>query len=672
MVSSVTLLKRALKGGTLVLKKQTSCLALIIICGLLLVTLTMDPNSAEAKPSYGSNCKTCHGVANPTAAPGKEPPAPAQAGKPAPAKSTAPKAPVTPPKAAKPSAPAPVETMVRVSVNGKAHEVQGRQVNGQILVPARAVAPWFGATVDWDNKKKAAIFTAGQKQVIFLTRTGKAVVGGKELAAASRLVSNTAWVPLRFLAENLGATVLYDPKSGISLKIVQSSASEKVVKETKVNHAAFISGPLATGPDVTAQCLKCHEKEAQDILASEHWKWQGPTPDILGQESRTDLGKANGINNFCTAVPPNMPACTKCHIGYGWDGKAPFDFTDKSKIDCLVCHTNDRDYKKDNAGLVAKGVDLVQAAQNVGRPTRANCGTCHFYAGGGDGVKHGDLDSTLINPSRDLDVHMGGANMVCQDCHKTERHRIAGGSVHIMPTDAGRVTCESCHSSGPHGKANAATGALLDKHTQTVACQTCHIPAFARGIPTKTYWDWSTAGQDREVTKDQYGKPTYDKAKGTFVWEKDVRPTYAWYNGMSQRYLLGDPINRGGITTLARPVGNIKDPQAKIYPFKVMRGKQPADKVYGYLLTPKLAGGFWQHYDWNLALTEGAKASGLAYSGQYEFVETEMYIALSHQVAPKEKALKCSDCHSANGIIDFKALGYPGDPMQVGTRDKLK
>ena len=28
-------------------------------------------------------------------------------------------------------------------------------------------------------------------------------------------------------------------------------------------------------------------------------------------------------------------------------------------------------------------------------------------AGGGDAVKHGDLDTTLANPSRDLDVHMG-------------------------------------------------------------------------------------------------------------------------------------------------------------------------------------------------------------------------------------------------------------------------
>ena len=42
----------------------------------------------------------------------------------------------------------------------------------------------------------------------------------------------------------------------------------------------------------------------------------------------------------------------------------------------------------------------------MGKPGRENCGSCHFYGGGGDGVKHGDLDSSLKRPSRELDVHM--------------------------------------------------------------------------------------------------------------------------------------------------------------------------------------------------------------------------------------------------------------------------
>jgi hypothetical protein len=31
-------------------------------------------------------------------------------------------------------------------------------------------------------------------------------------------------------------------------------------------------------------------------------------------------------------------------------------------------------------------------------------------------------------------------------------------------------------------------------------------------------------------------------------------------------------------------------------------------------------------------------------------------------VAPKEKALRCPDCHIENGKIPWKALGYQKDP----------
>ena len=44
-----------------------------------------------------------------------------------------------------------------------------------------------------------------------------------------------------------------------------------------------------------------------------------------------------------------------------------------------------------------------------------------------------------------------------------------------------------------------------------------------------------------------------------------------------------------------------------------------------------------------------------------------MYLAVNHEIAPKESALTCADCHS--GGVDFEALGYAGDPMAVGGRD---
>ncbi|MDA8241129.1 MAG: tetrathionate reductase family octaheme c-type cytochrome [Nitrospiraceae bacterium] len=440
-----------------------------------------------------------------------------------------------------------------------------------------------------------------------------------------------------------------------------------------VNHYELIKGPFKTGEDVTKACLQCHEKQAEEILQTPHWKWKGVPRTVKGLEnSKEEYGKANLLNNFCTDVEGgSRPFCTKCHIGYGWtDSSAPLN--DKSKIDCLVCHAKEGNYKKALGGypdpvLLEKGkMDLVRAAKSVNLPDRSNCGVCHFFGGGGDAVKHGDLDSTLIKPTKDHDVHMGGpADMTCQACHVSKEHRIAGAST-FLATNDGRVSCEDCHRE-PHR--DSAERKTLDRHTKTVACQTCHIPLFAKGQATKMSWDWSQVGKDIEP-EEKFGKETYAKHKGSFVWDMNVVPEYAWYDGKTERYLKGQVIKDPSQTVLiSKPVGSIKDPNAKIFPFKVHRGKQPMDSKYKYLSIFQNYGGLWTHYNWQKALIDGAKASGLPYSGNFEFVSTAFYGSINHEVVPKEKALKCSDCHfGRDKRLDWKALGYAGDPMRVGGR----
>jgi len=437
-----------------------------------------------------------------------------------------------------------------------------------------------------------------------------------------------------------------------------------------VDHAAFIDGTFRRGEDVTRYCLKCHRKEAEEILTTPHWKWMGPPRMIEGLEgSGREYGKRNLLNNFCISIEggercANQEMCSKCHPSYGWRDNT-FDFNDITKIDCLVCHARDGRYRRGNAGeprFMVEGYDsvfLLKAARSVGRPGRANCGSCHFYGGGGDGVKHGDLDSTLVNPSREHDVHMGGKmNMACQDCHRTRNHRIAGAST-FLATHDGRVRCGDCHDT-PH--ASLRKGSEIERHTARVACQTCHIPSFAREMATKIYWDWSTVGMDIE-SGEEYGRETYLKHKGSFRWGKNVVPAYEWYNGKIRRYLKGDRIaDPRKVVYISRPVGSIDDRRSKIYPFKVFRGRQPMDSEYRYLLVPHLYGGLWTHYDWYRALVEGAKGSGLRFSGRFGFVSTAYYGSINHEVPPKEYALRCTDCHYDGTRLDWKALGYSGDP----------
>jgi len=61
-------------------------------------------------------------------------------------------------------------------------------------------------------------------------------------------------------------------------------------------------------------------------------------------------------------------------------------------------------------------------------------------------------------------------------------------------------------------------------------------------------------------------------------------------------------------------------------------------------------------------------SAGQPYSGQFGFIETSMVWPMNHMVVPKEKSLRCNDCHGKEGRIDWKALGYKGDPRNPKNR----
>lgn len=433
-------------------------------------------------------------------------------------------------------------------------------------------------------------------------------------------------------------------------------------------HKDYINGYFNSPQEVTKACLECHEGVDKDIMLTSHWKWLGPEFDdaIHGKKN---VGKKYMINNFCIDVTSNLPRCTSCHIGYGWKDNT-FDFNKSENIDCLVCHANSATYKKTptGAGMPDPKVDLVKAAQSVGMPKRANCGICHFDGGGGAGVKHGDMDDSLYAPSAELDVHMGGQGFECTECHITENHKIQGASHSSMAAGTNHIACSDCHDSDPH------ESKILNRHTKTVACETCHIPKFARGEPTKVWWNWGEAGLDKKDVKDEYGRSTFHKKKGSFIWKKNVTHEYAWYNGKADYYFVGDKVNPNEVVKLNKLEGSITDPKAKIAPFKVMRGKQPYDPINKYLIVPHLFGkdGFWKTFDWNSASEIGMKAAGLEYSGKVDFIETEMYWPINHMVPPASEALKCTNCHGWKGekVLDWKALGYSGDPMKKSVKRK--
>jgi octaheme c-type cytochrome (tetrathionate reductase family) len=437
------------------------------------------------------------------------------------------------------------------------------------------------------------------------------------------------------------------------------------VKAVHVDHKDILQGPFETPQEVTLRCLECHPEAAEQVMATSHWTWESEPFDVPWRDEPVTIGKINQLNNFCISAQGNQKKCMSCHIGVGWqEGEQPFDFTKTENIDCLACHADKSTYAKGEYGNPAEGIDLLAAAQSVKAPDRSNCGSCHFNGGGGNNVKHGDLDESLYNPTETTDVHMGRYDFLCTDCHQTNDHAVKGKLVadnyQIDPSE--QVACTDCHNQEPHDDER------LNGHIASVACQTCHIPSMAVKNPTKLNWDWSTSGQDKP--EDHY---TYLKIKGDFVYDKDVPPVYRWSNGnLTYRYLLGDKIDPSAPTVIDQPSGDINDTQAKIMPFKLHVASQPYDTGFNYLLAPVTAGpdGYWTNFDWDNAFELAEPITGLEYSGDFSFAETWMYWPTTHMVQPKENALQCDECHSENGRLDWESLGYPGDPIEWGGRSE--
>ena len=421
-----------------------------------------------------------------------------------------------------------------------------------------------------------------------------------------------------------------------------------------------------TPQDVTEACLACHTERHKEIMASSHWNWERAA--YIEGRGLTVLGKRNILNNYCIGAQTNEQACAKCHIGFGMSDDT-YDFNNARNVDCMVCHDQSEEYHKGAAmaGYPDRSVNLEHVAQSVGRPSKENCGSCHFYSGGGNNVKHGDLEAALLGCDRQVDVHMAanGVDMSCVACHTAEKHNILGRLYSVSSENSNRVNCNTCHGDTPH------EDGVLNNHNNRVACQTCHIPVYAKVNPTKMDWRWSEAGHLRDGEPyeevDEHGHHNYLSIKGRFVWEENVEPEYCWFDGTADHYLLGDSIS--SVPVVLNPLGgSADDPASRIIPVKVHRGDQIYDTQTGMLIQPKLYSAqhgdsaYWVDFNWEDAARAGMDRVGLPFSGEYGFIDTEMYWPVNHMVSPASEALSCDQCHTREGgrLANLGGFYLPG------------
>jgi hypothetical protein len=115
-----------------------------------------------------------------------------------------------------------------------------------------------------------------------------------------------------------------------------------------------------------------------------------------------------------------------------------------------------------------------------------------------------------------------------------------------------------------------------------------------------------------------------------------------------------------GVVVMAEPVGDINDPDSKIYAARLHLGRQPWDGTYMLPFNLPTA-----HATKNLTQSI-FNTTGVIYD-PLQYVDAKRYMGIFHGVSPSEDALTCIDCHDrSRHKLDYEALGYDVEYDEFG------
>ena len=409
-------------------------------------------------------------------------------------------------------------------------------------------------------------------------------------------------------------------------------------------------------------CLRCHQDQAKDLFHSVHYQWKGEALYIVNGEPIQ--GKSAGsVNAYCINIMGNWNDCSSCHIGLGAVPSAYPSPYQLKNIDCLVCHQQAYKRKKvDNRfvpDLENMTMSIDQAAQTVHVPVRANCLQCHARSGGGDSIKRGDLTMAHgATSDRNFDIHMStsGSNIQCTQCHEWENHHVPGRGSDLRVTDLEKyIGCSTstCHpgKTGPEGHDNE----YINQHIARVACQTCHIPVYAKNAADTT----STEATEtfRTWTESHLNNGKYHPA---ITLQNDLKPVYKFWRKYSWGYNLYDLTDLDPITgnyAISRPLGGINDVDSKLYPFKYKTAEQPMAIAQNRLIALDTSV-YFRTGDPIASVESGLVNMGYPSNEPFTWVIADEYLMINHEVPPANQVLQCTNCHGSTTQMNLPALGY--------------
>lgn len=432
-------------------------------------------------------------------------------------------------------------------------------------------------------------------------------------------------------------------------------------------------------------CSSCHTAQAQNMYQSMHYQWKGSAAEFTtgpAQQGKMDATDgSSSLNAYCINIQGNWSACGSCHAGTGAKPVATGNPSSAqlAAIDCLMCHNDQAAAPYSRVRNATTGLFEPAAALNMNlvvqkagiKPTRKNCLSCHAKAGGGDAVKRGDIALASGSTSDVLyDTHMAmgsGGNLACQACHTFTAHKVSGRGTDLRPTDSTvEMGCSTaaCHAT----KTNMATGHSTyntSHHVGRVACQSCHIPTYAKNAndtaateATEMHRDWQHGEWNATLGR---WEPLPTKAN-------DQKPVYAFWNGTSWGNNVFDAAvidPASGAYKVSRPNGTITDANSKLYPFKYKTATQAV--ANGKIVALSTAT-FFATANYDQAVKDGLVYMGLSSTTPYSTVTTDELQLLNHQVPPAVgNVLACAACHPNAAATNMKLVTNFGYGLKAAT-----
>ena len=174
--------------------------------------------------------------------------------------------------------------------------------NSRTMLPVRFVAEQLGATVDWNGETSTATITGANGAVIAITiGASEAQINSETVALDSPafIESSRTYLPVRFVAEALGAYVSWDGATSTATILGVPKGT------TQAEHSQYYIEGLSADQVVLYFTEVCLDVEsALDVYTPVIHKWERPIYcAAFGKGTEEDLEVMNGFLKLVNAIP---------------------------------------------------------------------------------------------------------------------------------------------------------------------------------------------------------------------------------------------------------------------------------------------------------------------------------------------------------------------------------